>query len=99
PTRRSSDLSFIRRLTLLLFLPFADCQLTRALSGASTGSNRGCSVMSSATRPCSRTDDYASPGAAGHARSAQSHAAADYHSATAAAAAADMSLTRAPSAR
>jgi Putative transposase/Transposase zinc-binding domain len=46
-------LLFIRRLTLLLFLPSADCQLTRAPSGAWSGSNRCCSVRSPATRPCS----------------------------------------------
>jgi transposase len=45
-------LLFMQRLTLLLFLSSVDCQLTRALSGVWTDSNRGCSVMSPVKRPC-----------------------------------------------
>ena len=44
-------LLFMQRLTLLLFSPSVDSQLTRAPSGAWTGSNRGCSVRSPVKRP------------------------------------------------
>jgi hypothetical protein len=62
---------FMQRLTLLLFSSSADCQLTRAPSGAGTGNNRDCSVMSPVKRPCSQTGDCAWPGGAAPARSAQ----------------------------
>src|SRR5215467_4948353 len=54
----------MQRLTLLLFSSSVDFPLTRALSGAWTGSNRGCSVRSPAKRPYERT----SPGSRGSGR-------------------------------
>src|SRR5215510_2921684 len=62
---------FTQRLTLLLCLSSADCQLTRAPSGAETGNNRDCSVMSPVKRSCEQTGDCAWPGGAAPARSAQ----------------------------
>ena len=73
--------SFMQRLTLLLFEPSVDFQLTRAPSGAWSGSNRYCSATLPAIQPCWRTGDCAWPGGVTPARNAQSHGAADSNSA------------------
>jgi len=48
---------FMQRPTLLLFSSSADCLLMRGSSGARTGSNRDCSVMSPVKQPCEQTGD------------------------------------------